>query len=100
MTFVYLGTLGTVPGKRDELVTHLTRRSDVLSEIGCLAYEVGVNDDDPDRVFVVETWVSAEAHDASLALPEVKSSIAEARPLLSGDFDSSRFEVRGSPLRG
>jgi quinol monooxygenase YgiN len=99
MTFVYVGTLGTVPGKRDELVAHLTRRSDVLSEIGCLAYEVGVNDDEADRVFVVETWVSAEAHDASLALPEVKDSIAAARPLLSGDFDSSHFEVSGSPLR-
>jgi quinol monooxygenase YgiN len=41
MTFANAGTLGVVPGKRDELVAHLTQRSDTLKQIGCLAYEVG-----------------------------------------------------------
>lgn len=68
MTFANAGTLGVVHGKRDELVAHLTRRSDTLKQIGCLAYEVGVSDDDVDTVFVVELWESAEAHQASLAL--------------------------------
>jgi quinol monooxygenase YgiN len=62
MTFANVGTLGAVSGKRDELVRHLTRRSETLRQIGCLAYEVGVNDDDPDTVFVVELWESEEAH--------------------------------------
>jgi quinol monooxygenase YgiN len=100
MVFANTGTLGTVPGKRDELVAHLTKRSDVLAELGCLAYEVGVNDSEPDTVFVVELWESAAAHQASLARPEVQASIAEARPLLSGEFGGFRFEVVGSPLRG
>jgi quinol monooxygenase YgiN len=99
MTFVNAGTLGAVPGKRDELVAHLTRRSDTLKQIGCLVYEVGVNDDDLDTVFVVELWDSAEAHQASLALPEVQAAIAAARPLLSGAFGGFRFNVVGSPLR-
>lgn len=99
MTFATAGTLGVVTGKRDELVAHLTRRSDALRQIGCLAYEVGVNDDDLDTVFVVELWDSAEAHQASLALPEVQASIAAARPLLSGAFGGFRFNVVGSPLR-
>jgi quinol monooxygenase YgiN len=99
MVFANVGTLGAVPGKRDELVALLTRRSDVLESIGCLAYEVGINDDEPDTVFVVELWESAEAHRASLALPEVQASIASARPILTGVFGGFRFDVVGSPLR-
>lgn len=99
MTFANAGTLGVVPGKRDELVAHLTQRNDTLKQIGCLAYEVGVSDDDLDTVFVVELWKSAEAHHASLALPEVQAPIAAARPLLSGAFGGFRFNVVGSPLR-
>lgn len=99
MTFANAGTLGVVPGKRDELVAHLTQRNDTLKQIGCLAYEVGVSVDDLDTVSVVELWESAEAHKASLALPEVQASIAAARPLLSGAFGGFRFDVVGSPLR-
>lgn len=100
MTFANAGTLGVLPGKRDELVAHLTRPSPVLSEIGCLLYEVGVSEEAPDTVFVVELWISAEAHRASLELSEVQESIAAARPLLSGEFGGFRFDVAGSPLRG
>ena len=99
MTFANVGTLGAVSGNRDELVAHLTMRNSSLESAGCLAYEVGVNDDEPDTVFVVELWESAEAHRASLALPEVQAAIAAARPLLSGSFGGFRFEVAGSPLR-
>ena len=99
MTFANAGTLGCAPGQRDALVALLTRRSPVLSESGCLAYEVGVNDEQPDSVFVVELWTSAEAHRASLQLPEVQESIATARPLLSGEFGGFQFDVVGSPLR-
>ncbi len=99
MTFANVGTLGAVPGARDELVRHLVRRNDALREVGCLAYEVGVNDDDADTVYVMELWESADAHRASLALPEVQASIAAARPLLSGVFGGFDFTVVGSPLR-
>lgn len=99
MMFVNAGTLGAVAGKRDELVAHLTQRSDVLRDIGCLSYEVGTNDQDPNTVFVVESWKSEEAHKSSLGLPEVQESIAAARPLLSGEFGGFGFTVVGSPLR-
>ncbi len=99
MTFANVGTLGAQPGKRDELVAHLTRPTPALAEVGCLAYEVGVSDEQPDTVFVVELWTSAEAHRASLELPDVQASIAAARPLLSGEFGGFRFDVTGSPLR-
>ncbi|GAA4116644.1 putative quinol monooxygenase [Nocardioides fonticola] len=100
MTFANAGTLGALPGRRDELVAHLTRPSTALAEVGCLLYEVGVSEEHPDTVFVVELWTSAEAHRASLELPEVQESIAAARPLLSGEFGGFRFDVVGSPLRG
>jgi len=99
MVFANAGTLGALPGKRDELVAHLIRRSPVLNDLGCLAYEVGVNDDEPGTVFVVELWETAEAHRASLAHPDVRAAISAARPLLSGEFGGFRFDVIGSPLR-
>lgn len=96
--FANAGTLGAMTGRRDELVALLTRRSDRLRDLGCLLYEVGVNDEEPDTVFVVELWRSAAAHRASLADPDVQAAIAEARPLLSGAFGGFRFDVIGSPL--
>jgi quinol monooxygenase YgiN len=99
MTFVNAGTLGTVPGRRDELVARLTQRNDTLRALGCSAYEVGTNDEQPDTVFVVEIWHSAAAHRASLQDPDVMAAIAEAGPLLSGEFGGFRFDVVGSPMR-
>jgi len=54
MTFVNVGTLGTAPGKRDELVALLTEHNESLTGGGCQAYEVGINDDQPNTVSVVE----------------------------------------------
>lgn len=99
MTFVNAGMLGALPGRRDEIIALLIRRNAQLTDAGCLLYEVGTNDDDPDAVFVVELWVSAEAHQASLQLDSVRAAIAEAMPLLSGQMSGNRFSVAGSPLR-
>ena len=98
MTHARFGTLGTKPGRRDELIELLTRRGDGLAELGCLLYEVGFNNDQADAVFVAELWTSESAHRASLDLDSVRSSIAEAMPLLSGQMSSQSFEVVGSPL--
>lgn len=84
---------------RDELVALLTRRSDELAEVGCLAYEVGIDAEQPDTVFVAELWESEQAHRDSLDLPSVQEAIAQARPMLSGQMGGFRFEVIGSPLR-
>lgn len=99
MTFANCGTLGTVPGRRDELVATLTQRNDHLRQLGCTAYEVGVDDNDPDTVFVMELWDSKQDHGRSLEDPAVQASIASVRPLLSGKFSGFRFDVVGSPLR-
>lgn len=99
MTFANVGTLGVQPGKRDDVVAILTRRNPEMNDAGCLMYEVGVNDDDPDTVFVAELWTSAQAHRASLELDSVRAAIRDAMPLLSGQMGGHHFTVTGSPLR-
>ncbi len=99
MTFANVGTLGVKPGERDKVIEILTRRNRQLEEAGCLLYEVGASDDQPDAVFVAELWASAEAHLSSLQLESVQAAIAEAMPLLSGHMEGYQFSVNGSPLR-
>ncbi|MDQ0662764.1 quinol monooxygenase YgiN [Arthrobacter ulcerisalmonis] len=99
MTFANVGVLGTKHGQRDALVAILLRPKPGMKEAGCLLYEVGINDDMPDKVFVSELWESAEAHQASLQLDSTRAAIAEAMPLLSGEMGGHRFTVLGSPLR-
>ena len=99
MTFANVGTLGTQPGQREAVVAILTRANPQLAEAGCLLYEVGTSDEQPDTVFVTELWTSAEAHQESLQLSSVREAIAEAMPLLSGEMSGFQFDVAGSPLR-
>jgi quinol monooxygenase YgiN len=99
MTFANVVAFSAVPGRRDELVSHLTRPSEKLAAAGCLLYEVGISDAEPDTVFVMELWRSAAAHEGSLQLPEVQEAIAQARLLLAGVAASHRFDVVGSPLQ-
>ena len=73
------------------LLAILTQHNDLLRELGCSVYEVGINADARDTVFVVEVWDSQEAHRRSIEHPAVQASIAAARPILSGDFGDFRF---------
>ena len=99
MKFANVGTMGVLPGKRDEVIAILTNSNPALAEIGCLVYEVGGRDDDPDTVYVTEIWESEEAHGKSLDLDTVQAAIAQAMPLLTGDFGGYEFQVAGSPIR-
>lgn len=99
MTFANVGTLGVAPGARDEVVAILTRPNPDLEQAGCLLYEVGTSEAQPDTVFVMELWSSAAAHQKSLELPSVRALIEEAMPLLSGAMGGEQFDVLGSPLR-
>lgn len=98
MTFANIGTLGTKAGAQEAVVAILTRQNHELRDAGCLLYEVGVDDEQPNTVFVMELWTSPDAHQASLRLESVRAAITEAMPLLSGEMSGSRFEVLGSPL--
>lgn len=99
MTYASIGTMGVKPGERDAVIEILVRSNPALKDIGCLVYEVGGRDDDPDTVYVAEIWESEDAHAQSLELDSVKAAISEAMPLLTGDFGGYDFAVAGSPLR-
>jgi len=93
--FGYNGSMKTTPGHRDAVVAILLRGSDGLRAAGCHLYVVSVSDDEPDTVWVNEVWESREHHRASLRLAETQAAIAEAMPMLTGEFTSQELTVVG-----
>ena len=77
-----IAKLKAVSGSRDVLIKILeggTRRMP-----GCRSYILAKDAGDENGIWVTEIWDSAASHDASLALPAVKDSIAQAKPLIAG----------------
>jgi quinol monooxygenase YgiN len=89
------GSMGTKPGQRDAVVALLLRDVEEMKAVGCDLYVVSVSDDKPDTIFITEVWKTADAHKASLQLPSVKAAIAEAMPMLSGEFEQVTYSVVG-----
>ena len=87
--------IGVKPGQRDAVVAILIRDVESAREAGCDLYLVGTSSADADTVFVTEVWASREAHRASLTLPSVQQAIAEAMPMLTGEFHQTEFDVVG-----
>ena len=95
MRFGMYNRLVARAGQRDELTAILLRGLDGLRAHGCELYVVNHAADHPDAVWVTEVWTSREAHAASLRLPETRQAIAEAMPLLTGEFQSIELAVVG-----
>lgn len=95
MPYGYSGTMRTQPGRRDDVVALLVRDVDELRPAGCRVYAVATNDDEPDLIYVYELWESKAHHAGSLQLPSVKAAIAEAMPMLTGEFDGVELDVVG-----
>ena len=95
MRYGLFGKLVTRPGQRDAVVALLLRDVEELRGVGCQLYAVHVSPAHPDAVWVTEVWTSKEAHHASLRLPSVRRAIAEAMPLLTGEFDQVQLSVVG-----
>ncbi len=75
-----IGTMRTAAGRRDEFVALLLEG--VSGMPGCLSYVVAEDVSDPDALWIMEVWVSEDAHRASLQLPSVRGAIARGRPLI------------------
>lgn len=88
-----IGKIETVEGGREELAGIL---SSITSMPGCLSYIVAEDVSDSKGLWVTEVWETAEAHGASLDLPEVQAAMARGRSLIAA-FDT-RVETR--PLGG
>ena len=75
-----IGRITTIPGKRDELIAILTPGGTMP---GCISYIVAKASDDAEAIYVTEIWESGEAHQASLALPQVKDAISRGRLMIA-----------------
>jgi len=95
VAYGYLATMRTTAGNRDKVVGILLSGVDGLRAAGCQVYAVSVSDTDPDLIWVSEVWHSKEHHDASLQLPETKAAIAQAMPMLTGEFTGQELTVAG-----
>src|SRR6478736_9020867 len=95
MTYAYTGTMRTLPGRRSAVVEILLRDVSGLASVGCRSYVVSLVADDEDLIAVSEVWESAAHHAASLQLPATRAAIAEAMPMLAGEFTSVEGEVVG-----
>ena len=95
MSYGYIGSMKTHPGRRDEVVAILVGGADGLRPAGCHLYVVAVSPTDDVTIVVSEVWESKEHHDASLQLPETKAAIAAAMPMLTGEFTSQETTVVG-----
>ncbi len=71
-------------GRRSELAAIL---ANLGAMPGCVSYVVADDTTRQDTLWVTEVWESAEAHAASLDLPEVRAAIERGRPLIVG-FES------------
>lgn len=71
-----------VVGKREELIDIL--KEGTRSMPGCRSYILAKDAVDENAIWVTEIWDTAASHDASLTLPAVKDSIAQAKPLIAG----------------
>jgi quinol monooxygenase YgiN len=95
MRFGMYARLVAKPGERDALTAILLRGVEALRAHGCQLYVVNHAADNADAVWVTEVWDSREAHAASLQLPETRQAIAQAMPLLTGEFESIELNVAG-----
>lgn len=76
-----IGKIVAVPGERDALAAILRGMGEMP---GCLSYVVATMTGEPNALWVTEVWESAEAHTASLELPDVQAAIERGRPLIAG----------------
>ena len=77
-----IAKMTTAAGKRAEVASLLLQA--VTNMPGCLSYIVAEDPSDENGIWITEVWDSRESHDASLSLPEVRKSIAAARPMITG----------------
>ncbi len=76
-----IGSMKAVEDKRDELVAILLESTTQMP--GCYSYVVALDPEDSGKIWITEVWDTSENHRASLKLPEVKSAIERAMPLIA-----------------
>lgn len=93
MYYGLFGKFTIVPGKRDELLDILVEAATLLeANESCIHYLVSKTDE-PEAVWVYETWTDKAAHDVSLEPAEIRALIARAMPLIASMSDQTELQV-------
>lgn len=95
MSFGYIASMRTKPGRRDDVAAILLSAADGLQAAGCRSYAVTLSDTDQDVIWVFEIWQTKADHDASLELPTTRKAIGTAMPMLTGELTSQEVSVLG-----
>jgi quinol monooxygenase YgiN len=77
-----IGKITSKPGGRESLLALLLQGSQEMP--GCLSYVVARDTENQDAIWVTEVWTDQASHQASLQLPSVQQTIAQAMPLIAG----------------
>lgn len=88
-----VGRIVAQPGQRSALAALMLAGTRAMP--GCLTYLVAEDRGEADALWVFEAWASKADHDASLALPAVRETIAKARPLIVGFDRGAELTVLG-----
>ena len=88
-----IGKMKTQPGQRDALIALMLQGTTAMP--GCISYVVARDTTDPDAIWVTEVSDSPESHKASLSLPEVRDTIAQAMPLIAAFEPGAETEPVG-----
>ena len=89
------GKFTTQPGQRDELVAILLQAAELLGDNdACIHYLINTTEE-PDVIWVTETWTTKEAHDASLEPADVRELITQAMPLIASISDQLELQTIG-----
>jgi len=89
------GKLIAKPGQRDALIALLLENAAGDGMTGCQLYVVSEVPAEPDAIAITEVWDDKAAHDASLQLERVRTTIAKARPLIAGMGESLELRPIG-----
>lgn len=95
MKYGLFGKFTAQPGKRDELKDILLQAAELLQQNPeCIHYLIGTTDQ-PDDVWVIETWESKEAHDKSLEPENIRTLIKTAMPLIASMPEQTELDTHG-----
>lgn len=91
-----VGKFTAHPGERSALVEALLEAAEILRGTpGCRLWHVQESVGEPDEVWIMEAWRSADDHDASLAIPAIRAIIGRAMPLIAAPPLSVETRPRG-----
>ncbi len=94
--YAMTGKLVAQNGKRAALVEILKQAAGLVGEIPqCHLYIVNEDVSNETHVWIYELWDDKESHDASLGNEEIRTLIANARPLLACAPDGAELRVVG-----